>query len=196
MIGDVRLASLHTCIVDVLESGVPGDLLEAGVWRGGASILMRGILKAHRSDRTVWVADSFAGLPPPTPSLYPADEGDEHWRNASLAVSLDEVKRNFDKYGLLDDQVKFLVGWFHETLASAPIEQLAILRLDGDMYQSTMDGLRNLYPLLAPGGYLIVDDYGAIPACKQAVLDYRKEFDITEEIVPIDWTGILWQRRQ
>jgi O-methyltransferase len=85
-----------------------------------------------------------------------------------LAVSLEQVKANFDRYGLLDDQVRFLKGWFRDTLPVAPIERLAVLRLDGDMYESPMDTLVNLYPKLSEGGYVIVDDYGAIPACRQA----------------------------
>lgn len=62
------------------------------------------------------------------------------------------------------------------------------------MYESTLDGLANLYPKLSTGGYIIVDDYGAVPACEQAVHDYRASHDIDEEILPIDWTGVYWQR--
>jgi len=90
--------------------------------------------------------------------------------------------------------VRFLKGWFRDTLPAAPIERLAVLRLDGDMYQSTMDTLVNLYPKVSQGGYVIVDDYGAIPACRQAVNDYRAANGITEEIRDIDWTGIFWQK--
>jgi O-methyltransferase len=74
------------------------------------------------------------------------------------------------------------------------MERLAVVRLDGDMYESTMDGLKYLYPKLSVGGYLIVDDYGCIPACKEAVHDYRQAYGITDEIHPIDWTGVYWQR--
>jgi DNA modification methylase len=79
---------------------------------------------------------------------------------------------------------------------SAPIEELSVIRLDGDWYESTMDGLVNLYPKLSVGGYLIVDDYGCVPACRQAVHDYRDSHGITEEIRSIDWTGIFWQRTE
>lgn len=109
-------------------------------------------------------------------------------------MSVDEVKSNFSRYELLDEQVCFLKGWFRDTLPSAPIEQLAVIRLDGDMYESTMDALNNLYPKLSVGGYLIVDDYGTIPACAQAVTDYRHAHGITDEIHVIDWTGVYWKR--
>jgi len=80
---------------------------------------------------------------------------------------------NFRKYDLLDRQVRFLKGWFSETLPGCPIERLAVLRLDGDMYESTMDALKHFYPKLSAGGYLIVDDYGAAPACKTAIHEFR-----------------------
>jgi O-methyltransferase len=156
---------------------------------------MRAILAAHDiSDRQVWVADSFEGLPPPDPEKYPVDVGDPHHAYKELMISLDQVKSNFAKYGLLDNQVCFLKGWFCDTLPSASIDKLAILRLDGDLYQSTMEALVYLYPKLSRGGYVIIDDYGAIPSCRQAVHDYREANGITDEILSIDWTGVYWQR--
>lgn len=199
MIGLARLDNLERCIRDVLEKRVPGDLIETGVWRGGAAIFMRAMLEvAGDVTRTVWAADSFEGLPKPDPVRYPADEGDIHWAQPPLAVSLDEVKGNFARYGLLDDQVQFLAGWFRDTLPNAPIEQLAVLRLDGDMYESTAVALESLYPKLSPGGYLIVDDYGntQIPGCRQAVDDYRRAHGIREPIEEIDWTGVWWRREE
>jgi len=169
--------------------------METGVWRGGAAILMRGVLQAHAiSNRRVWLADSFEGLPAPNPAKYPHDAHDRLHTIPYLAVSLERVRANFESYGLLDDQVRFLKGWFRDTLPTAPVERLAVLRLDGDMYESTMDALTYLYPKLSTGGYLIVDDYGAVPACRQAVHDYRAAHDITEEIKAIDWGGVYWQR--
>lgn len=195
MVGVKRLDNLQLCLEAALRDGVPGDFLEAGAWRGGASIFARALLKAHGvEDRTVWVADSFEGLPKPNEELYPQDAGDRHHTFDFLAVSLDEVKRNFDTYGLLDEGVRFLKGWFKDTLPSAEAEAYAVLRLDGDMYESTMDALNALYPKLSPGGFLIVDDYGAVPACRQAVEDYRAEHGIDEPIIEIDWTGAYWRK--
>ena len=195
MIGLRRLDNLQYCITDVLHRRVPGSLIEAGVWRGGATIFMRAVLKVYGdTERIVWVADSFRGLPKPDPDRYPADSGDRHWRHTALAISLEEVKENFARNGLLDDQVRFLVGLFHDTLPTAPIERLSVLRIDGDMYESTMDVLRNLYPKLSVGGYVIIDDYGAVPGCKAAVEDFRAEHGITEKPEQIDWTGVFWKR--
>lgn len=195
MIGRARLDSLQQCVVDVIRRNVPGDLIETGVWRGGATIFMKGVLEAYGvKDRVVWAADSFQGLPKPKPGIYPADTDDPHWTHDWLAVSLDEVRENFRRYGLLDERVKFLPGWFSETLPGAPIQGLAVLRLDGDMYESTIVALESLYPKVSPGGYVIIDDYGAVAACKQAVDEFRSTHEVTEELKEIDWTGRFWQR--
>lgn len=197
MIGRDRLDNIQFCVEDVLQRGIPGDFIETGVWRGGSCIFMRSILKAYEvTDRTVWVADSFEGLPKPDGDRYPLDKGLDLSGRSELAVSRSEVAAYFERFGLLDDQVMFLEGWFKDTLATAPIERLAVLRLDGDLYQSTMEALVSLYPKLMPGGYVIVDDYGAVGACRQAVTDYRRQHGITEEIHAIDWTGIYWRRTQ
>lgn len=196
MVGMARLDNLQRCIESVLHDRIPGDLIETGVWRGGATILMRGVLAAYGDQqRAVWAADSFAGLPKPDPTRAPLDEGDTAWAfSAELAVSLEDVKANFARYGLLDDRVHFLVGWFKDTLPSAPIERLAVMRLDGDMYESTMDALTALYPKLSVGGYVIIDDYGALPNCRAAVHDFRARLGIIDPIVAIDWTGVYWRR--
>ena len=193
MVGLARLNNLEDCIRTVVAEEVEGDLIETGVWRGGSAIFMRAVLAALEvHDRVVWVADSFAGLPPPDPA-HPVDQGDQHHRRAPLVVPLEEVRANFLRYGLLDDQVRFLEGWFKDTLPDAPIERLSIIRLDGDMYGSTIDALTALYPRLAPGGFVIVDDYALIGA-REAVGDFRREHMIQDPIEEIDWTGAFWRR--
>lgn len=195
MIGEKRLDNIRFCIEDILKNNIRGDFVETGVWRGGATIFMRAVLKAYGiTDRTVWVADSFEGLPPPETDKYAQDKGDIHFTYEDLKISLPQVQENFRRYGLLDDQVKFLQGWFKDTLPASPIRTLALLRVDCDMYGSTMDVLTSLYPKLSAGGYVIVDDYGAISKCREAVETYRKENNITDPIHGIDWTGIYWQR--
>lgn len=197
MVGLKRLDNVQRCVTDVVRRSVPGDLIETGVWRGGTAIFMRAVLRACGDDgRTVWAADSFQGLPEPDAEKYPADRGDTLFSKEQLAVSVEEVKANFERYGLLDERVKFLVGWFKDTLPAAPIERLAVLRLDGDLYESTMDALTSLYPKLSPGGYVIVDDYGAFPNCKQAIHDFRDRHGIKDEIVTVDWTGVYWRRSE
>ncbi|MEW5871902.1 MAG: TylF/MycF/NovP-related O-methyltransferase [Chloroflexota bacterium] len=195
MIGLKRLDNIQFCIEDILSKDIPGDLIEAGVWRGGAIIFMRAVLKVYGvKDRIVWGADSFQGLPKPDVKKNPHDKGWNFYRIEELSVSLDVVKRNFVRYDLLDDQVAFLSGWFSQTLPTAPLGRLALIRLDADMYGSTMDALTHLYPKLSNGGYVIIDDYGAVKACRLAVDDFRKNNDIKDDIISIDGFGVYWKR--
>lgn len=195
MIGFERLRNLRVLMTHVLGEHVPGDFVETGVWRGGACIYMRAMLKAlNIVDRKVWVADSFAGLPVPDSERYPSqDQGDLHHTFKELAVSLETVQENFRKYDLLDDQVRFLKGWFKDTLPDAPIDRIAILRLDGDMYSSTMDALQALGHKVSPGGFVIVDDFGAVEGCRKAIGDYRKANGVQAPIQDIDGIGAYWR---
>jgi O-methyltransferase len=195
MIGIKRLDNIQFCIETIIKDGIPGDLIETGVWRGGAVIFMKACLDAFGDEnRTVWVADSFEGLPAPDETKYPSDASSRFHTYAALKVTLENVKENFKRYGLLDNQVRFLKGWFKDTLPTAPITNLAIVRLDGDMYESTMDGLTNLYPKLTIGGFLIVDDYG-IESCKKAVNDYRERNNISSDVMKIDGSSIFWRKK-
>ena len=141
------------------------------------------------------MADSFAGLPAPDLKNYPQDAGCEPFQTMDfLKVSVEEVKNNFKAYELLDEQVIFLKGFFKDTMPHNAIKQLAVLRLDGDMYQSTMEVLENLYDKLSINGYVIIDDYGCIKQAENAVLDFRARRGITEEIITIDRVGVYWKK--
>ncbi len=193
MVGLVRLENIEALAVDVMRRGVPGDFLEAGVWRGGAAILMRATQVAAGQDhRRVWLADSFQGLPEPD-HAHIADRGSPFHRVSALAVGQDEVRRRFELYGLLDDGVRFIPGWFSEVLPQADVESIALLRVDADMYGSTMDALVHLYDRVSLGGYVIIDDYGAVPECRVAVDEFRASRQITSPLIPVDFTGVYWQ---
>jgi len=195
MIGAARLRNLADLVQRALNDRIPGDFIETGVWRGGACILIRGLLAAYGDPtRRVFVADSFTGLPPPNRDLYPLDDGMTLHFRRELAISREQVRSNFDAYGLLDERVIFIEGLFRDTLPELRDERFAVLRLDGDMYESTMDSLTNLYDSLSIGGFVIIDDYGAIEACRSAVHDFRDYRRITEAIVEIDWTGVWWRK--
>ncbi len=192
MIGFPRLRNVRALAERAIDDQIPGDFVETGVWRGGATIMMRAVLEARGdASRKVWVCDSFEGLPVPDLERYPDDA---FWINGAgeIAVSLDEVRENFSAYGLLDDRVEFLKGWFSDTMPNAPMSQIALLRLDGDLHQSTTEVLEALYPKVSPGGYVIIDDY-CIGTCSSAVDEFREKYSITEELQIIDWTGVFWQ---
>jgi O-methyltransferase len=190
MVGLGRLDDLQRCVETVVADGVPGDLIEAGSWRGGASMLMRATLDTVGDDRIVCVADSFHGFPP-------LDADDEHGARLSafefLAVPEDEVRESFVRLGL-DRGVELIPGFFEETLGALAGRPWAVVRLDADSYDATRYALECLYPGLAVGGYLMIDDYGSFDGCRRAVDEFRGAHGIAEPIEPIDHTGVRWRR--
>jgi hypothetical protein len=194
MVGVDRLCNLRDLVQLALDEGIPGDFIETGVWRGGCCILMRGMLAANGvTDRKVYVADSFDGVPPPKPELYPADRDNSLYRQRELAVPLDVVQSNFERYGLLDEQVVFVEGFFCDTLPALQCGPLALIRLDGDLYESTYLALDHLHPKLSAGGFAIIDDYGVAPECRQAVHEYRELHKIEAPMHQADRSAVWWR---
>ena len=197
MVGVKRLSSLQECVLDILNNQVPGDIMETGVWRGGTCIFIAGMLRAYGDQRrTVWLADSFQGLPKPSVGRYPEDNGDVLWRYPELAVTEAEVQANFDRYGLWGPNVKLLKGWFSDTMSRLPMENLALLRLDGDMFESTMQVLEGGYSRVSPGGYIVIDDYGASPSCRAAVDRFRSNHRVEARLRNVDWSCVVWQKTE
>lgn len=172
LVREEGIRQVEAAIRDTIARKVEGDFMECGVWRGGLCILAKQLYNELQADKKVFVADSFTGVPPPK---HEKDSGDRHHLDIGLAISSSEVKSYFEKYGLLDDKVVFIEGRFCDSLPTAPVEKLSILRLDGDMYESTMDSLVYMYPKLQKGGYLIIDDYLWHLPCKEAVDEYLGE---------------------
>ena len=194
MVGMLRLDDLQECTERVVADRVPGDLIEAGVWRGGASILMRATLDTlDADDRVVCVADSFAGFPGPRSETSPPEDRRDLSHFDFMAVPLEEVRENFTRFGV-ERGVSFVPGYFDQTMPALRYRRWALIRLDGDTYGATRATLEALYPGLSAGGYLIVDDYELLPECRRAVDDYRNEHGITEPIERVDWTCVRWRR--
>lgn len=192
MIGKYRMENIRKLAEQVIKEDINGDFVETGVWRGGACIFMRAILKAYNiTNRKVWCVDSFEGLPKPE---WPQDKDDKHYIQDHFSVSIEKVKSNFEKYNLLDNQVIFLKGWFKDILPKSPINQISLLRLDGDMFASTMITLQSLYNQVSSGGFVIIDDYKAIRRCGNAVDLFREKERITNPLVKIDKTGYYWRK--
>ncbi len=199
MVGLLRLDDLQACVDTVVGDGIQGDLIEAGAWRGGASILMRATLDslgAH--DRTVWVADSFQGFPRPDEQDARADRDlESHMDEIDFPFStLQTVQGYFARFGC-ERGVRFVPGFFEDTLDGLRGRRWSLVRLDADTYKATRLALEALYPGLAIGGYLILDDYfhPLLPeSCRKAVDEFRRDHAITEPIEQIDWTGARWRR--
>jgi len=194
MVGLKRLDDFQECIESVVADGVPGDVIEAGVWRGGASILARATLDSlGAEDRTLWVADSFKGLPPPDPEAFPEDSELDLSQLDFLSVPVDEVRSYFARFGL-DHGLEFLEGFFGDTLPQLRGHPWSVIRLDGDSYEAVWAGLESLYPTLSAGGYVIVDDYLLIREARAAVDEFREANGITAPLKGIDWVGARWRR--
>jgi O-methyltransferase len=197
MVGSKRLKNIRVLLESVILEKIPGDFVETGVWRGGASIFARAVLMAYDiADRKVICCDSFEGLPPPDEVRFPADKDSSFHTYPELAVTLEEVRENFIKFDLLDDQVVFLKGWFRDTMATVPSEQVAVLRLDGDMYESTIDPLRHLYDRIPDGGWVIVDDYHIIPESREALHDFLNDRGLKPTLQEIDGMGIFFRKNE
>lgn len=191
MVGLRRLDDLQSCVESIVRDGVEGDLIEAGTWRGGAAILMRAALDSlGGGGRTVWVADSFQGFPAPD-AVHP-DRGGLAAIDY-LAVAEADVRENFRRLGY-ERGVRFLPGFFEDTLPALARRSWSLVRLDADSYEATRVALESLYPGLSVGGHLVVDDYGALEECRRAVDEFRAAHGIEEPIEEVDWTCVRWRR--
>lgn len=192
MLPEITFNNIEYCLKECINNNIEGDFIETGVWRGGASIWAYHLLKKLDNTRKVYVYDSFEGCPIPNPTEYPADYGDNHHMIDHLAVSLEKVQENFKLFGDIDDNVIFVKGWFKDTMPINNINKLSVLRLDGDLYESTIQVLDALYPKLSPGGFCIIDDW-CVPGAKQATYDYRTKYNIED---PIETIGLsaFWKK--
>jgi len=192
MVGLGRLDNIQWCLEAIIKDNVPGDFIECGVWRGGACIFAKAVLDELQSDRRVVVADSFCGFPQPKLNW---DKGANFLGAPELQVSEEEVKKNFQKYGYLDERVVFVKGYFEDSLPKLD-GTFAVVRADGDLFESTVNVLEYLYPKLSIGGYMIIDDYHAMKCCEAAVTQYRQMFHIHATIKEIDGVGVYWQKEK
>lgn len=201
MTGTFRLNNVRSSLEQVFKDNVNGDFLEAGAWRGGASIFARAVmLAAGQQARRVYVCDSFAGLPR---ASTPMDN--DHWsRMHFLEVSVDEVQNSFEKFKVLDDNVHFEKGFFVHSLPPLRLRlqqegrKLAVVRGDGDMFESFYDILFNLYDLVPVGGYFICDDCPSILVAEKAIHQFRQHHGITEHIMRVEESeaGTFWRKEK
>ena len=191
MVGLGRLDDLQACVESIVADDVAGDVIEAGAWRGGAALLIRATLDTLGDDRTVWVADSFQGFPDPENA-----DAEAHRLSAIdfLAVPRSEVAGSFERLGL-QRGVRFVEGFFEETLPGLADRRWSLVRLDADTYAPTQLSLDALYHGLSVGGYMVIDDYHAFQGCRQAVDRFREANGITEPIERIDFAGARWRRQ-
>lgn len=186
-----QLDLIEQAVVSLEQRKVPGDYLEAGIWRGGAVILLRALLDAYAiPGRRVFAADSFEGIPVNTRALNdPVDAWQDRW-----VASLDEVRGNIARFGLLDERIVFVPGYFETSLPPLAGESFALIRLDSDSYDSVETSLQLLYPRVVKGGIVIIDDWH-LPGCRMAVLDYCARHNIRDAIQEYD-ANAFWTKSQ
>ena len=179
MVQERSLVELARQVRAILALGIPGDFVECGVWRGGASFLMAELLReAGASDRRVWLFDSFEGLPPPadidgaTARAYP-EQRSNPWYHDNCRASLEEVQASIAALGL-GGWTKLVKGWFEKTLPAHKdrVGSIALLRIDGDWYASVRCCLENLYDQVVEGGLVVLDDYYSWDGCAIATHEF------------------------
>jgi len=199
MTGHARVKNVQDLLVDIIKKNISGGYMETGVWRGGSSIFARAVMRAYgEGNRKLFVCDSFAGLPPGERQLDSRDKG---WDKTSyLEVGVDTVVDNFRRLSLLDHNVIFAQGFFNLSMPRLRyhVDQLAILRMDGDMYESTVDVLYHMYDKLELNGYVIVDDWiqnhGEDFPSKTAVEDFWAVHGLKPNIFEIDGCSVYWKK--
>lgn len=190
-----RLYNLYDLCNEMEKKGIPGSFVECGVWKGGASAVMAHIADRWKSDRQIWLFDSFEGLP--KPKEIDGQEAKKIFEENKLIASVEDIedlffkKFNFDK-----NNIHIIKGWFNESLPKhkEKIGQISILRLDGDWYESTKTCLKNLFDNVVKSGYVIIDDYGCWPGCKKAVDEFLFERDIKADLIRIDRSGYYFKK--
>lgn len=188
-----RVVGLHTALLDIYSNNISGDIVECGVYLGGNIIISKVFFDSVGDySRNYYCYDTFTGMTKPSILDGPKSLG---WQDAvKCEASLESVKNEFNKFNILDDRVKFIVGDVCNTLKEIKPDKIAILRLDTDFYQSTKVELRELYHRLVPGGFLIIDDYGHWQGCRIAVDEFFGQEFIKNNFQFLDYTGIMYKK--
>lgn len=198
-----RMFALYEAVRYVMDNGIDGALVECGIWKGGSTMLMAETLQAEgTADRDIWLYDTFAGMTEPSElDIRLRDGSDTHtkWEafqredhNDWAYAPLDEVRFNMGQTGYPESRVHYVVGRVEDTLPEQAPGTIALLRLDTDWYQSTYHEMVHLYPLVAPGGIVIVDDYGSFEGSRQAIDEYFEEQGMKPYLHRIDTPGRLF----
>jgi O-methyltransferase len=188
MVGHLRLHNIRKVLESVVKNDVPGDFVEAGAWRGGACIYAKAVLEVlgEGQKRKVYAMDAFE----PLPGTYEAAD--------YLSVDIEAVRHNFEKYGLLDDNVKLVKGMFSKTVPelAASGNPIAVLRIDGNTYEAYQDTMYLLYKLIPIGGFVIFDDLGTHLGVQKFWIDFKKEQNLPEAMIFIDDNSAFFQKTQ
>jgi O-methyltransferase len=195
-----RLYGLWTSVRYLIEAGIEGDFVEAGVWRGGSVMLMaRELLRSGAKPRPLWLYDTFAGLPKPDETLdidVLGNRGIDGWQAHNVTGDTStwafadeaEVRANMTSTGYPGEHLRFVVGKVEETVPAQVPDRIALLRIDTDWYASYKHLLNSMYDRLVPGGVLLLDDYGHFLGARRAVDEFRRERGIHQPLMRLDYS--------
>ena len=196
MLSTVRLLNLYYLAQETERLNLKGDVVECGVWNGGAAAMAASAYfdTGKQVHRTIWLFDSFEGLPPPGEKDNKAEV--ECYFQGLCKGSVENVRDIFHRLSLSMEEVKIVRGWLHETLKSNDIKQAALLHIDTDWYESVKLPLEHFYGKIVAGGFIVVDDYWFHQGCKAAVHDFFKEHDLDGKIQlkKVDRSAVYFQK--
>jgi hypothetical protein len=182
MVGYARLANTHDLARLAERDGLPGAFVECGVWKGGCAAVMAWVARQAGSGRSTWLFDSFEGLPEPT-----EEDGARAWEYVAGCAAPQEAAEEllFARLKIDPRSVHVVKGWFQDTLPACKSEigPIAILRVDGDFYESTRCCLEHLYEQTVQGGYVIIDDYGYWAGCRKATDEFLESIDVELRVI-------------
>ena len=194
-----RMQPLWESVRHVVRRGIPGAIVECGVWRGGSAVLCARALQGEGvTDRDLYLYDTYEGMVEPTDkdvnhkgetahSKWERDQADDH--NEWCYAALDVVRANMARTGYPAERIHYVEGKVEDTIPGVAPEQVALLRLDTDLYESTLHELQHLWPRLSPGGILIIDDYGHWEGSREATDEYFADRDDAPLLVRVDYAG-------
>lgn len=200
MTSDERIFALCEAVRHVARHGIPGDIVECGVWRGGSMMAAaRTLMEAGETSRRLYLFDTFAGMPPPSghDRCHDQRRAEELLADADPSVedsiwcvaSLDDVQQAMSSVGYPHENVRYVQGRVEETVPAQAPERIALLRLDTDWYESTKHELEHLMPRMSPGAVVIIDDYGWWQGARKAVDEYWREASLNVMLHRVDHTA-------
>jgi O-methyltransferase len=195
MVTNWNLVGLYNLVNQTNIQGLPGDIVECGVWNGGSSALMGAacLYEEPPVDRLIWLFDSFQGLP--EPEERDGEKAQKGYFPGYCKGDQQKAREAFRNLGLSDNTYRIIPGWFDETLHNAHVTEIALLHIDADWYDSVRTVLDAFYDKVVPGGIIVFDDYGYWEGCQRAVQDFFDTRGLNPKIQKISKTGVFFEKQ-
>src|ERR1700730_8508734 len=190
MVGPERIQNLSRLAQRIDDERIPGDVIECGVYKGGTAAILARLATHSHLPRTLWLFDSFEGMPPATTADGPEAPS---WVG-SLTSSPRRVARLLRRTGADLSRVRIIPGVFQDSFSAVHISQIALLNIDADWYESVKLCLEKFYDAVVPRGFVSIDDYGGWPGCRRAVDEFFQQRALTHLLQPVDQTAHWFQK--